>query len=228
MSTFSFNIHVLSTSQSIFYVYPETVGKKGSDNVCSLLHHFFYNYLDMKIRKLEIFCDSCGGQNKNYTMMRFLHYVVHMEKRLDSVKITFPIRGHSYLECDKDFGLINQKSRVEVPEEWYEVFKMARNKPSPFNVEKVTQSYFQGWTVFLLRRYRRTCPFRSRPIKELKIVKEHPRLILHRDSYNGSWESSVVIDAKFKLVGKKNLKEGEFELPDFLYKGKTRSSFYSK
>lgn len=97
ISTFSFNIHVLSTSQSIFYVYPETVGKKGSDNVCSLLHHFLYNYLDMKIRNLEIFCDSCGGQNKNYTMMRFLHYVVHMEKRLDSVKMTFPIRGH--LEC---------------------------------------------------------------------------------------------------------------------------------
>lgn len=157
--------------------------------------------------------------------MRFLHYVVHMEKRLDSVKMTFPIRGHSYLECDKDFGLINQKSRVEVPEEWYEVFKMARNKPSPFDVEKVTQSYFQSWTAFLLQRYRRICPFPSRPLRELKIVKEHPRLILHRDSYTGNWESSVVIDAKFKLMGKQKLKEGEFQLPDSLYKGKKSSPF---
>lgn len=102
---------------------------------------------------------------------------------------------------------------------------MARNKPSPFDVEKVTQSYFQSWTAFLLQRYRRICPFPSRPLRELKIVKEHPRLILHRDSYTGNWESSVVIDAKFKLMGKQKLKEGEFQLPDSLYKGKKSSPF---
>lgn len=35
----TFNIHELSTSKSYFFCYPETVAKKGSDEVCSFLHH---------------------------------------------------------------------------------------------------------------------------------------------------------------------------------------------
>lgn len=220
LSTYAFNVHILSTSQSIFYMYPETVAKKGSDDVCSLLHNFLYNYLNPEVRQLEIFCDSCGGQNKNYTMFRFLHYVVHVEKRLDFIKVTFPIRGHSYMECDKDFGLINQKTRVELPEQWLEVFRMARNKPTPFDVENVTQTYFRSWTTFFNKRYRRTCPFPSRPIREMKVVKDHPRMIFHRDTYNGAWETTAITDPKFKTRTK--LKDKEFELPDYSYNGKIR------
>lgn len=223
LSIYSFNIHVLSTSQSIFYMYPEIVGKKGSDDVCSLLHHFLYNYLHPEVRQLEIFCDSCGGQNKNYTMFRFLHFVVHVEKRLDFVKVTFPIRGHSYLECDKNFGLINQKTKVELPEEWCEVFRTSRNKPSPFNVEQVNQTYFRSWTTFFSKRYKRICPFPSRPIRELKIVKKHPGLILHRDTYNGMWETTAVTNPKFRMKNK--IDDGEFELPDHSYNGNINIHF---
>lgn len=42
LSVYAFNVHILSSSQSIFYLYPETEGKKGSDDVCSLVHHFVY------------------------------------------------------------------------------------------------------------------------------------------------------------------------------------------
>lgn len=217
LSLYSLNIHVLSTSQAIFYTFPETVGNKGSDSVSSLLHHFVFNYLNEEVQHLEIFCDSCGGQNKNYTVFRLLHYIVHVEKRLQSIKLTFPIRGHSYLECDKDFGLINQKSRAEVPEDWIEVFKSARVKPMPFEVVEVEQSNFKNWTFFFKERYRRKCPFPTRPIRELKIVKEHPRLIYYRTTYNGMWESSPVTDPKFKPTQK--CRDGEFELPDYLYNG---------
>lgn len=81
LSIYSFNIHVLSTSHSVFYMYPETTGNKGSDSVSSLLHHFLFNFLGEDVRHLEIFCDSCGGQNKNYTFIRALHYIVHTEKK---------------------------------------------------------------------------------------------------------------------------------------------------
>lgn len=109
LSVCLFNIRTLSNSLNVFYVYPETIGKKGSNDVSSLVNHFLYNHLDLKVRHLELFCDSCGGQNKNYTFFRFLHNVVHHQKRLDSIKVTFPIRGHSYMENDKNMGNINQK-----------------------------------------------------------------------------------------------------------------------
>lgn len=113
LSMYIFNIHVLSTGRSFFYVYLENVGKKGSDDVSSLLHDFLYNHLDPNVKILEIFCDSCGGQNKNYTVFRFLHYVVNEEKRLDYIKVIFPIRGHSYMEPDKNMGILNHKARYD-------------------------------------------------------------------------------------------------------------------
>lgn len=70
-------------------------------------------------KHLRIFCDSCSGQNKNFTMFRFLYHLVHVEKKLDSVMMTFPVRGHSYLENDKNMGLIKyKKAKVEIPDDW--------------------------------------------------------------------------------------------------------------
>lgn len=82
-------------------------------------------------------------------MVRFLHNLIHQEKRLDSVKVTFPVRGHSYMECDKNMGLINTKSKAELPSDWIEVFKSARTKPIPFDVVEVGNQQFRKWTSFL-------------------------------------------------------------------------------
>lgn len=220
LSVYSFTIHVLSTSQCIFYTYPEIIGRKGSDDVCSLLHHYIYNYLDPNVRKLQIFCDSCGGQNKNFTVLRFIHNIVHNEKKLDSIQITFPIRGHSYMECDKDFGLVNQKTKAELPQDWAEEFRTARHKPSPFNVEEVSQDYFRAWTEFLGKRYRNKCPFLIRPIREIKAVTDHPRLLYYRTSFSGSWESAV-ITKNSNLSTFSKLPMNHFELPPHAYSGKS-------
>lgn len=81
--------------------------------------------LDTNTRELVIFCDSCGGQNKNYTVFRFIHYVVHNTKRWDVIKIIFPIREQSYLECDRNMGCINQKSSCGNPHDWVKVIRNA-------------------------------------------------------------------------------------------------------
>ncbi|KAG8289755.1 hypothetical protein J6590_103595 [Homalodisca vitripennis] len=72
---------------------------------------------DSTIRELLIFCDSCAGQNYNLTFIRYLHYMVTKKDRFDEVTVTFPIRGHSYMEPDKNIGLINKKAAVETPNE---------------------------------------------------------------------------------------------------------------
>lgn len=147
------NVHVLSTSSSVFYTYPETIDKKGSDDVCSLLHHFVYNFLDMNVRRLTVLCDSCGGQNKNFTMIRFLHNLVHVQSRFEQIKVWFPIRGHLYMEPDQNMGLVKQKTRVELPSELADVFREARVKPRPFDVVEVDQTMFKEWTAHLSTRY---------------------------------------------------------------------------
>lgn len=69
------------------------MGKKGSDDVSSVLFDFIFNQLDPQVKELTIFCDSCGGQNKNFTIFRLIHYIVHFTKRLKSIKVVFPVRA---------------------------------------------------------------------------------------------------------------------------------------
>lgn len=218
LAFYMFNIHVLSSSEAIFYTYPEICGKKGADDVASMLFDFIFNQLDPQVKELTIFCDSCGGQNKNFTIFRMIHYIVHFTKRLTEIKVVFPVRGHSYLECDKNMGIINQKSHVELPSEWNEVVKNARVKPAPFKVVSCEdQLIFKAWTTFLSTIYIPKCPFKTRPIKVLKITENHPRMILHRSTYNGPLNESVVIKPKRKLL---SLEEGYFMLPNILYNDK--------
>ncbi|KAJ4437821.1 hypothetical protein ANN_13759 [Periplaneta americana] len=104
------------------YVAKETVGKKGSDEMTLFLHHFIFNILDPKVKNLQLFYDGCGGEDKNYTVFRFFHYVVQAVRRLDCIKVTFSVRGHSYLQCDRNMALIKQKCPAELPEHWIEIF----------------------------------------------------------------------------------------------------------
>lgn len=117
LSMNSFNIHNLADKKTYFYAYPETHARKGSDEVCTFLFDFLTNRGPQTMRHLHIFCDSCGGQNKNYNVFKAIHYIVHDVRLVDSITITFPVRGHSYLENDKNMGLINLKTRM-VTDKW--------------------------------------------------------------------------------------------------------------
>ena len=63
-----------------------------------------------------------------YTVFRYLHWLVTTQNRLQKDTVTFPIRGHSYMECDKDFGLLNQKIPAKVPRDWWDELRRSRKK----------------------------------------------------------------------------------------------------
>ncbi|RZF32635.1 hypothetical protein LSTR_LSTR016502 [Laodelphax striatellus] len=92
------------------------------------------------------------------------------------------------MECDRNMGLINQKSYCEVPDDWITVIANARVKPSPFTVYKCDQSLFLSWTSFFKTlNFKEKCPFPSRPVRELEVNSEDPKMIKFRDTYNGTF-----------------------------------------
>jgi hypothetical protein len=195
----SFNIHILSDSTSVFYTYDESVARKGADDVCSMIKHFVDNILSPTVKHLIIFCDSCAGQNKNYTVIRFLHYLVNKINKFQTIKVVFPIRGHSYMEGDKDMSLINAKSHTETPDDWRDVIRNSRIKPLPFIViDCAKEVKFETWTEFLSGIYVKKCPFPTRPIRVLKIDQKEPRLILHKTNYFGNHLKSVLVGNQCK------------------------------
>ena len=204
LSFHSFNVHRLSDDSAYFFSYDETIARKGSDEVCSMLHYYLNNVLSPEVSDIELFCDGCSGQNKNYTLFRFLHWLVHTKKRFRSIIIRFPIRGHSYLECDRDMAIVNQSTQVDVPDDWINVIETARVKPSPFNVVKCDTEFFLNFNDHLKSGYKATSPFKTRPVRELIVNANSSQLVFCRESWNGSF-LSYPITAKGKrssqLVG---------------------------
>ena len=78
LSIFTFTIHALESKKVYLYTNDETTGRKGAHDVFSLLQHFFFTKVPENVKEVFMFCDGCPGQNKNYTMFRFLHSLVHV------------------------------------------------------------------------------------------------------------------------------------------------------
>jgi len=173
--------------------FDETVAGKGSDEVTSMINDFIENHLSREIVELELFCDGCAGQNKNYTLVRYFHWLVHEQKRFNKITVSYPIRGHSYMECDRDMNAVDCKSDVDLPSGWVDVFRNARKNPTPFNVIPLNAASFLNYTAHLKPRYKSTCPFKTRPMRQLFIsASENKRAVLHRDSWNGVYQASIV------------------------------------
>ena len=190
LSVYLFNIHNLTDNDSCFFIYDETVAKKGSNDVCSMLQLFLNSFVSDSVKHLTLFCDSCGGQNKNYTVFRFLYYLVNTAKRFQSLHVIYPIRGHSYMECDKNFSLINQKSKVYTVDEWAEVAANSRKTPSPFKVISCLQDTFYDYSSFLSPQFKAKCPVAIQR-REFKVESSHTRQFLYREAYHGPWQSCV-------------------------------------
>ena len=73
---------MLSSNEVFLYCYDETIARKGANEVISILNDFFMKHLDKEIRSVELFCDSCAGQNKNYTLFRFMDFLIHEKKKV--------------------------------------------------------------------------------------------------------------------------------------------------
>lgn len=95
----------------------------------------FLDLLENRIKANEIqqttvnlFSDSCSGQNKNqFTMATLLCYINCKASILIQINHIFPVRGHSYMPPDRVFGRIEQefkkKENIVSPNQYIEIFK---------------------------------------------------------------------------------------------------------
>ncbi len=123
--------------------------KKGSNSVCSFIHDVLKQLMSPEIKNIIIFSDSAGGQNRNYTVLKFLNYASIFYK----VKIThvYPVRGHSFCECDRNFAAfsksIKKKESIEHYNDYIELFndsKFTLNKGISYNYSKCFDGYFDS------------------------------------------------------------------------------------
>lgn len=155
---YTFCIHELNTNKATFYVYHEGVAHKSPNEVCSWLLDYL-SKADKKYENLIIFSDGAAGQNKNNCLLRVLMNLTGRNV-FKSIKYYFPIRGHSFLPCDRDFGRIKRVlkkcDRIYSVDEYKELMLQASPK-GKFVINSPTTDMvidFQNWWP---KFYKRTC-----------------------------------------------------------------------
>ena len=144
MWTFNFGIHDCKTKQGYFYVWNETVAKRGSNEVCSCIDHYVNTYISRYVKRLVIFSDNCSGQNKNINIVLMYLRLVH-SNRFTQIEHYFMEPGHSYLPNDRDFGnfeLFLKGKEVYTTENYVSLMRKCRSN-NPFTViEMLTEDFF--------------------------------------------------------------------------------------
>ncbi|CAH1111638.1 unnamed protein product [Psylliodes chrysocephalus] len=109
---YNFCIHSSITKLATFYMYDEMTAKKGCNEVVSFLHHYITNYVSEDVTTLYLFSNNCFAQNKNHTLIQYLHTFMNISgSRIRQIIHQFPEPGHSFLPFDRCFGLIEKEKR---------------------------------------------------------------------------------------------------------------------
>lgn len=120
-----FNIHCHNNEASSMYTYLETESSKDPDTVASFLYHYISNRLqeNNNYKEIVLMSDNAGGQNKNHKMLMFCSFLAVKFK----VKVTqlYPVRGHSYCQCDRNFGaysnVLKRTARIATAAEYDQI-----------------------------------------------------------------------------------------------------------
>ena len=107
---FVFGIYSAKTGKNQIYTWLETNARRGVNEVVSCLDDYISKYLKATARNLHVFSNGCRGQNHNNTVVQYLHSLI-VNNRFDSVTHRLPMRGHSYLPCDREFGVIERMQK---------------------------------------------------------------------------------------------------------------------
>lgn len=113
------------------YLWHEGQGGRGCKEIASCLWKFI-KALPSHVKKIILYSDNCGGQNKSHYIAKFWLYVVE-KTHIETVEQKFLVVGHSFMECDQDFDIIEKSKKrthqqVFVPSMWADMIAKSSRK----------------------------------------------------------------------------------------------------
>nr|CAI5869080.1 unnamed protein product [Callosobruchus analis] len=81
---------------------------RGANEVASALTTFLRCNVLPDCKVLRLFADGCAGQNKN----SYVLYPLAAPSSVQEIRVTFPVRGHSFLPADRIFGRLEKQLRT--------------------------------------------------------------------------------------------------------------------
>lgn len=140
------------------------------------------------VKRIHLFSDGCRGQNLNQTMIRFLFTLVYSGK-FERIDYHIPIRGHSFLPCDREFGVIEKMKRkkesVELYTEWRNMIS------TKFETVEVTTSFVKSFKDHFEPMFKKSVTakktkFKISQYKRFQFSAQHKLHVLACESMKGN------------------------------------------
>lgn len=143
-----------SKDNCYLYTWHEGESGRGPNEIGSALIHFLdileerYKIESRPSMILNLYSDSCSGQNKNqFIMGLLLHYMNCKDTIFSKIKHIFPVRGHSYMAADQVFGriekVLRKKEIIVCPTQYHDIFKQfcqVKNYENDFKVYNIKEA----------------------------------------------------------------------------------------
>lgn len=173
-----------------FYVWPEYVASKGTQEVGSCLLHYSQNFLKTTAEQWIFHADTAGGQNRSIKLFLFLQQILQLnENNLKRVTVRYFKSGHSYNDCDTDFAAAEKALKKEGAIYDYDSFVQALRKSKP-NVTVIPMTCADFYGVKTITK---------------QIINRKKSITGEKISWLKSHEISIDVDAPFILTFKDHI-----------------------
>lgn len=142
----NFTIYNILSHDSTNYIWDETEGDLQSSSFTSIVVHHLEKIMASSPLPITIFSDGCGYQNRNVVLANALRLLAMKHSR--NITQKFLEVGHTHMECDSTHACIERKSRdmtINLPGDFVEAVKAARDKPFPFEAVHLTHTFFLNY-----------------------------------------------------------------------------------
>lgn len=128
------------------FTWSENIASRGANEIGSCLLKFLKAEVKYETKKIILYSDKCGGQNRNIKLTMLLKKFLSNSPNLREIQQKYFISGHSYNSCDRSFGTIEKQKKVTenivVPDHWINLISRAKKKDPKFNVIKMKTEDF--------------------------------------------------------------------------------------
>ncbi|KAJ8666517.1 hypothetical protein QAD02_008179 [Eretmocerus hayati] len=109
--TYNLTIRNMTMNTTSCYMWHESTGNGGANDVASCLHGFV-KALPNSVEHVTVYSDNCSGQNKNKMSAGMFTTDVRDKPSLKMIDHKFLIVGHTHMEFDSDHATIERSIKI--------------------------------------------------------------------------------------------------------------------
>lgn len=191
-ATYNFTVYDIGKKQSYCYMWCESDGKRGSNEIGTCLLKFIkFMKENHGISEFSFYSDNCAGQNRNRYIYSMWEYAAFIHKV--NIRHTFLEKGHTQNEGESVHATIECAKKgtiIYVPMQWVTLVQSAKVTKQPYLVIQMSNNEFLDFKClvenqqFNWKTSTNKNVIKCNHVKEVSILHERPFLIEIRYNLN--------------------------------------------